>query len=197
MEVQWDDVNPTDEELEQKLVRPWKHHVTNAIRLVENRHRKEDGLEPLNPRHRILFAGNNPAAHLTLLNFRTWTLRYGVTIEFIIEALRRAWPKRYRLIHRGGFYILTLLPQRLITDTDRRHVEEAVLEAYPNGEQWSAQSLVNIPRIAADPNDPRYIRLYARAIHRARREEEKRQERRRSLRRNFRRPELEWPPKDK
>lgn len=176
----WKNTNPTERELDEFIAK-WKTRVIEAIRTVENRARAGKSQPALNPKYQIRLAGhmNGPGQDICLLNFHAWALRYGVTVEFQIEALRNAWPRRYRLLQRSDFYILALKPRHLTTVAARRRIERAVREAYPGGEQWSILARPPLP----NPDVP---------IARIREQRDAQDERRRHPRRNYRRPELDW-----
>jgi hypothetical protein len=186
---------PTEEELG-KLVIEWRERVLKAVRTVENRCRAAKGQKPLDPEIPIILPGGRHY-DFSLLNFRVWELRYGVTPEFQVEALRRAWPRRYRVTRRSNIYMLTISARNLTTDAAERHIEEAAVAAYPCGEQFKilqTRPRPPIPRIRLDLNDPdAFLRKYNASIERVRREQEKRDDLIHKSRRNYRKPV--WPPR--
>jgi hypothetical protein len=192
----WKGVNPTRAELDEFIV-TWKQRVLKAIRTIENRARAKKNKLPLDSKCPIRFPGRDgtPAPiDICLLNFRTWMLRYGVSVEFQISALRQVWPKRYRIARKSTFYLLSLSPRALTTVAARKHIEQAVIEAYPGGEQWRTNSAAGpSPRTRLDPMHPEaFVRRYRAKIARLREQQDVLEERRRHLRRNYRKPELTW-----
>jgi hypothetical protein len=153
-----------------ELVRNWRARLKKALLKVENQRRTEKD-QPLATDAAIL---NGPAADLYLLNLRSWMLRYGVSPEFILDALLKRWAKwQYKTAYRNSDRktVRLHIPARMLgSAASREAVEDAVRSTYPNGEQWRmklveiARSITPMRKIQYKPeeSDDEYI-----ARHRA------------------------------
>ena len=127
-----------------RTIAKWEEQIYSALRTVENRRRKEAHLPPYPESVRIyLPTGKN--AILQFLNWKVWSLRYCVSLEFILDVLlsyyraQRKVRDNEKALHLGiPVSVLTGVRSRII-------IEEAVVKAFPNGENYKIRSIQYAP----------------------------------------------------
>ncbi len=132
---------PNSKDLEAKKIldrslENWIKVFTMSFLRVENKLRKEENLNPISSRIPIRI--KEP---IRLLNLRVWSLRYHVSLEFILQAL---WP-RYRRMrkpmmreHGRESVIFFSLTAQLTGEASRAILERVVSQTYPGGENYRA-----------------------------------------------------------
>lgn len=108
----------------------WNRNLKAAIARAENRERSKKGL----PKTSLTaWLPEGPEANLYLLNLKVWSVRYHISLDFILDTLFFCW--RYRRKQPNANCATLGLPAALIGGpVSRKYVEEAVCRTYPNGE---------------------------------------------------------------
>ena len=153
-----------DADIEQLAV-AWRIKVERALIAYENDQKYKHSLPPLPPTVQAVVVVK-PSDLIKLLNWRVWCMRYVIGPRFIIETLLG-----YHHRHRRPSFNPSIVTfgVRLATLTGvpaRHHVEEAVLQRYPNGENvYMARHPQPPPiHILRYQNDSDMIRQYRAAI---------------------------------
>lgn len=123
---------------------------------------------------------------LMLYNFKIWMMRYHISLDFILETLLRRWSVR-RTLHYGSISFGIAI-SHLTSLTARKIIEEAVLKAFPTGENIAImnQPQPRLFRISNFENTYQMIKEYGIAIEKSRRDFEQQIEQRQRSRRNYR-----------
>jgi len=163
-----------------QVVCQWRERLRKALLTLTNRKRRERNLPPLQHAH----VHYRRTSDLYLVNLKVWTLRYGVSVEFVLDAILKHYHNlqndpKYRHRDPPDTISLHIPVSYLGGEKARQAVEDAVKAAYPNGENWrmreSEQLLQQnpLPRTHFDPADPDdYLRRYGAKIDRIRKEQE-------------------------
>jgi len=107
--------------------------IKRALLRVENQ-RLEVRDHPPYPKDVQIFLPDNREARLRFYNWKIWTLRYHVTMAFIVDVITFAF-KNQRRFASSFDEIRFGLPTASVTgEKARRIVEDAILRTYPNGE---------------------------------------------------------------
>jgi hypothetical protein len=113
----------------------WRSKVGKALRLFENRRRIAAHQKPFFPFNSVEIA-ELKSSQLQLYNWKVWTFRHCISLEFILEVLLTYW-RNQRHIKPTDQEIKFGLPVSLLTgDRSRMIIEEAVQRAFPTGENW-------------------------------------------------------------
>ena len=179
----------------------WRKRLAKACLSCWNRRHPRAALAPGTP-VRLPIQSLKLDNDLYLLNLEVWSLRYGVTPEFVLDTLLDFAEKYPRLAgvrllqdHRG--LALAVPAAQLGGRKNRQLVEDAVKRDYPGGENWEAlrsRPLIQlIPRTRLDPAKPDdWLRRYASKIESVRREQEERQNEIRNRKRPYRPIDAWW-----
>jgi len=115
----------------------FERHLAQALANVE-------GVPPS-----IVILPSKANDRLRLLNLYVWSLRYAVTVEFLLRVLL----DKYRNVRQpsNGFATLGVRAATLCGVKSRQWVEDVVAKAYPNGENHLAYRSAMIMRLAGMP----------------------------------------------
>ena len=125
----------TEDELK-AACREWATKVEQGIKVVEDRERLRKNLPPI--RYTMSFMPAREDQLLALLNWRVWSERYKVDLDFILTFVFKFYgnhrkPSRDPRILSFGF------PLPLVTGAAcRKRLEEEIARQYPNGENYEA-----------------------------------------------------------
>ena len=150
-------------------IREWVERLKQALLTVENRRRVEAQFKPL-PEDTVVWMPNNPNAEFSLLTLKVWSLRYCVTPEFLLDTLTLCFRNCRRQSPQQQDVQLGLPAVLICGPRARQYVEEAVLRAFPNGENYKTkrQPQVRIPRWKRNGNLDLDLEEYTRMITAAR-----------------------------
>lgn len=167
----------------------WREELERALLGLERRRRKLQKLPPLSENARA-YLPSGSKADLMMLNLRAWKERYQVSAEFLLEALTHAYRGARRVDERKDCATLGL-PAAMVTGIRaRKIVEEAVVRAFPNGENYRSRALPpqELPMRLNYEDPDEMIKSYARAVERRRRA----RQRKARAARPYRRPGGRW-----
>jgi hypothetical protein len=99
--------------------------------------------------HGVHWFQQNKTNQLRLLNWKVWCLRYGVTLDWIIQQVLF----RYQHVRqaRGATGSLGIQINAITGERFRQYIEERAAKDYPNGEQLEAQRSEQQARMLAIP----------------------------------------------
>ena len=110
----------------------WSRTVAASMIRLDNAERRKKGLD-LFTSEPLVGMPEGPIASLTLMNYKVWAARYGVSLDFVLEAVFFKW--RYkRKTRKGNVCAFGLEPRAATGEETRRFVEETVARVYPCGE---------------------------------------------------------------
>jgi hypothetical protein len=135
----------TSRDLKDEL-REWNHKIEFAILNYENKIRHFQNKPPLRAEARVTVP-SGALAQLMLYNWKIWTIRYCVSLDFIIETIFTRYDMM-RLKSSSEAIVQFGLATNLVTGPKARQiVEEAVVKAYPNLENYrvAKQQMPPIP----------------------------------------------------
>jgi hypothetical protein len=158
----------------------WITRVQEALLRMENCRRRETN-RPLYPKDVFVCVPFGPNAALLLLTLKVWTIRYCVTLDFLLDVLTLRFKNKRRYDPNNDRTLTLGLPAPLLVGTDARQcVEEAIVKAFPNGENYkmARQPYVPIPLYSLDDEPEVALQEYKRVIRAARGELEKQYEQR-------------------
>ena len=116
--------------------------LKDALLRMENNRRRESKLVPYPPDIRIDIP-EGARSTLRLLNLKVWSLRYCVPLEFILDTI--TWIFRRKRVENRKTLVLGLPANLATCPTARIYLEEAILRAFPNGENYLAAQQPVIP----------------------------------------------------
>ena len=169
----------------------WTTRVQEALLRVENHRRRETNRSPY-PKNVYVNVPLGPNAALFLLTLKVWTIRYCVTLDFLLDVLMMRFKQQRRYDPNSNRELNLGLTAALLVGVDARQcVEESVIKAFPNAENYkmASQPYVPIPLYSLDTDEPDVaLKEYKRVIRAARGElEKKREQRDAEYERKFRR----------
>lgn len=141
--------------------------------------------QPFNPKS-IVWVPTSKEHNLAFYNFKIWMMRYHVSLDFILETLLRRWHLKRKCVHTGISFGLPI--SKLTSVEARKIIEEAVLKAFPTGENIAImnQPQPRLFRIGNFENTYQMIKEYGISIEKSRRDFEQQIEQRQRSRRNYR-----------
>jgi hypothetical protein len=156
-------------------IRSWKARLERALLKVEERERQE----PLPRSARAWLPGDG----FRLLNLKVWCERYRVPPEFVLEAVLARFSRSRRKDEKSGHVALGLPASMASGISARCAVEEAVVKAFPCGENRKAVEAASTrPAAKISYDDPEgMVRAYSSAM------EKRQRARSKKSKRNFRR----------
>jgi hypothetical protein len=128
----------------------WTREVSQAILRLENQRRREQH-QPTISSETYVEMPTGPKASLQLMNLHTWSIRYCVSIEALLEILQRIYQNVYEYKDNGtpGLHV----PLALLTGPSaRKRLEMELKRMYPNGENFQTASTpaMSFPEIHSD-----------------------------------------------
>jgi len=127
-------------------LREWNYKIELAILNYENKIRHSQNKPPLRAEARVTVP-SGALAQLMFYNWKVWTIRYCIPLDFIVETIFTRYDTM-RLKSGSQAFVIFGLPTALITGPKARQIiEETVITAYPNGENYrvSKQQMPPIP----------------------------------------------------
>ncbi len=135
------------------IEREWAEEVERTLLLVEDRKRLRANLPPAKW-ERVFMP--TPDQRLSLLNWKVWTLRYHVSLDFLLTFFLRIYADQ-RKISRDHRTLSLGLPVSMVTGPGaRKRLEEEVARMYPNRENRLADRspfFLPVKRLAYDDLD--------------------------------------------
>lgn len=124
----------------------WAARVSEALIRVEKRRRLIEGKPPM-PCENVLCAllPRDSRDRLRLLNFKVWSARYAVSLDFILEQLLFQYFKKNRRLWAFPNITLGVAVSALTGHVARRFIEEAALREFPNRENLRIMKQASIP----------------------------------------------------
>lgn len=150
----------------------WLREIGDALVRIENRRRLEDGLGCL-PDDSFAWIPEGDAASLQLHNLRVWTLRYHVSLDFILEFLLRAYARRRKISPRlRPRDVMLGLPASLLGgEVAKRRLEEEIARAFPARENRphanKERPLLPLRELSGE-DDEDYVQAYSAIMKRYR-----------------------------
>ena len=123
-----------------ELVEGNSRAIKKALVSAENRRRKEARLSLL-PEGIVVWLPSGPSTDMRLLNWRVWSMRYGVTIEYVLDAVILTYGKTRKWSRREGELLFGFSVALVTGETMRERLEERVARDFPNDEHRKVATL--------------------------------------------------------
>lgn len=134
----------------QELITKNIQKIEKALLQIENRKRINSNQKPF-PDDTRVFLAVGPNANLLYLNLRVWSIRYCVSLEFILETLldyfsfNRGYSRK-----RTSDEVRLGIPANLICGIRSRQIlEDTIIQMYPDGENF--RQMNQKPKIPIKP----------------------------------------------
>jgi hypothetical protein len=163
-------------------------HLTlrKALLRVECKLRAEQQQECFLMLHHV-FIKDDVLSKLTLYNLKIWSMRYHVSLDFVLETLLRYWHKVRKTLR--GSISLGVSIGVFTGEKARLIVKEAVEKAFPDGENLKIKMQIQPRFYKINPSDnlDQWVREYTKSIEKSRVEMDRHMKQLENPRRNYRR----------
>jgi hypothetical protein len=141
----------------------WNEQIIASLAKAENQllnEQRPEGEAPKQRTWRIMIIPDRPDQLFRLLNWKIWTMRYKVPLEFILMFILKRYSS-HRKISKDPKVLTLGLPVVLITGVAcRKQLEEHISKIYPNGENYQAARCPQPPIVTDLPEDEDMVAAY-------------------------------------